>query len=223
MSFEVIIRVCGLSGIIASIGVMTGDILYFGRKESYNEYSINKRAIGLPFWRISAGKTLGVCLIPIVTLGFVPVYFALKPSGIAIALITSTLLGYAFAIGSSGHSFVAYSSIIFRAREGKSDTSPIVKTLDTILTDYKKLFTVEAIILITAFCIGSCIYSILILTGKTYLPMWMAVINPFILMLIARSSYKWLPSFIAGYVHPICMYIGVTPLQVLTIIYMWNK
>ena len=77
-------------------------------------------------------------------------------------------------------------------------------------------------VLLAAYVIGSLAYSIIVLTGKTHLPVWMAIINPLILSGVAYSSYRWAPSAIAGYLFPIFVYVGVTPLQILTLVYMWN-
>ncbi len=222
MSLELVIRICGIAGIVASFGVMVADLLLFGRSDSFVRLPGVKRMIGFPFWRINVGNALGVCLIPIVTLGFVPLFFALRPSGLFAACIAAGLLVYFFGIGPGGHTFYAYNGIVQREREGLSDNSPEGRALDSVSSYHKRIFTVVSIVLLSSNIIGSLVYSILVLTGKTYLPVWMAIINPFFLTGIAYSSFRWAPPAISGYLSPISVYIGVTPLQILTLIYMWN-
>lgn len=204
------------------MGVVVADILLFGRSDSFDRIPLKKRTVGFPFWRINVGNTLGVCLIPIVAFGFVPLFYALRPSGLFTAWVAVGLLGYVFGTGLGGHAITAYMSIVVRAREGLADKSPDTRALDSVLSEQNKVYKGVSFVILTAFLIGSLVYSILVLTGKTYLPVWMAIINPFFLTIASWSSYRWAPSAIAGYLFPICIYVGVTPLQILTLIYMWN-
>lgn len=52
MSFELLIRTCGMLGILASFGVVVADILLYGRSDSFARIPLKKRPVGFPFWRI---------------------------------------------------------------------------------------------------------------------------------------------------------------------------
>jgi hypothetical protein len=222
MSFELAIRTCGIIGIVASLVIVVADIFLLGRKDSFIRIPTKKRTVGFPFWRINVGNALGIGLIPLVAFGFVPLFFALRPAGLIAAWVGPGLLGYVFGVGSGGHSYYAYNGIVHRIQEGLPVNSPEARVLEAVSNDHKKLFNTVGFLTIGAYFIGSFAYSIIVLTMHTHFPMWMALINPCLITAIAYSSFRWAPSIIAGYMSPISMYIGVIPLQILALTYMWN-
>lgn len=222
MENETIILICGLVGIVASLGVVVADILLLGRGDSFTSVPPKKRTVGFSFWRISIGTTLGVCLIPLVAIGFVPLFYALRPSGLLGSCIAVGLFGYVFGMGSGGHTFYAYNGIVHRVGEKLTCNSQCTEVLESISNDHKKVFLGMSSILLIAYLAGSLAYSCLVLTGKTHLPAWMAAINPFLFTMVAYSSYRWAPSVISGYLSPISIYVGVVPLQVLVLLHMWE-
>jgi hypothetical protein len=217
MSLELIIRVCGVAGILASLGVAVAGILLYGRSDSFDRFPLLKRAAGFPLWRLNVGNALGACLIPIAALGFIPLFYALSPSGLFIALVTTGLFGYFFGLGPGAHTSTATLYLMNRAREKQSDNSPEAKALDSVLSEQSKIHNVLVWVLAITLLLGSLIYSVLVLTGNTHLPVWMAIINPFLLTQVARSSERWAPSAIAGYLVSTKVYVGVIPLQILTL------
>ncbi len=222
MSLELTIRLCGITGIVASLGVAVADVFLYGRTDSFDCLPGLKRAIGFPFWRLNVGNALGVCLIPIVALGFVPLYYALRPIGLFPALFTTGLLVYFFGLGPSAHTFTAILCLVNRERGEYSDSSSEAEALDSILGEATKMFNVLFVISSISIGLGSLIYSVTVLTGKTYLPVWMGLFNPYLLIVLATFSQRWLPPTIAGYLVPVRVYVGVTPLLTMTLIHMWN-
>jgi hypothetical protein len=222
MSIELLVRICGVAGILASLGMVVADILLYGRSDSFKSLPSLKRASGLPFWRLNFGNALGVCLIPIVALGFVPLFFALRPSGFFIALIVTGLFVYFLGMGDGTHASTSDQYLLHRAREKELDNSPEARALDSVISEQGKMKNVLVWVVRIALLSGSLIYSVLVLIGNTHLPVWMAIINPFLLTAFAIYSERWMPPVIAGYLYPIKVYFGIIPLQILTLIYMWN-
>lgn len=222
MSLDLILKMCGVTGIIASLGVLIADILLYGRADSFDRLPGLKRAIGFPFWRLNIGNAIGVCLIPVVILGFVPLYYAIKPFGFFPALLTTGLLAYFFGLGPSAHTFTANLCLINRARGNYFDNAPEADVLDSVLRETLKMFNVLFVIMSISVGLGSLFYSAIVATGKTYLPVWMAALNPYFLIILATYSQKFLPATIAGYLVPTRVYVGFIPLLILTLVYMWD-
>lgn len=222
MSLELTLRLCGISGIVASLGVAVADIFLYGRKDSFDRLPGLKRAIGFPFWRLNLGNALGVSLIPIVALGFVPLFYALRPIGLFLALLTTGMLVYFFGLGPSAHTMTAVLCLVHRERGKHADDSSEAAVLDSILGELTKMFNWQFIISSIPMALSSFLYSGIVLTGKTALPGWMSLLNPYLLVVLATFSQKWLPPKIAGYLVPTRVYIGITPLLILTLIHMWN-
>jgi hypothetical protein len=222
MSLELVIRVCGVAGILASLGMVVADILMYGRSDSFKRLPYLRRAAGLPFWRLHVSSFLGVGLIPIVALGFVPLFYALMPSGLSMALIVTGLFVYFMGMGDGTHASCSDQYLLHRAREKESDNSPEARVLDSVISEQGKMNDVLVWMVRIALLLGSLTYSVLVLTGNTQLPVWMAIINPFLLTAFAIYSERWMPPAIAGYLYPIKVYFGIIPLQILTLVYMWN-
>lgn len=222
MSLGLVIKICGVTGITAALGVLIADILLYGRADSFDRLPGLKRATGFPFWRLNIGNALGVCLIPVVILGFVPLYYALRPIGLFPALFTTGLLAYFFGMGPGAHASTAFLCLVNRARGNYSDNAPETDVLDSVINDAAKMFNVLFVILTISVGIGSLSYSVIVLTGQTYLPAWMAVLNPYILIILTTYSQNYLPPILAGYLVPIRVYIGFIPLLALTQFYMWD-
>ncbi|MDJ0704528.1 MAG: hypothetical protein QNJ46_14695 [Leptolyngbyaceae cyanobacterium MO_188.B28] len=103
-----------------------------------------------------------------------------------------------------------------------SDNSPEADVLDAVLDETTKMFNVLLVILSIPVGFGSLFYSAIVLTGKTHLPVWMAVLNPYMLIAFATFSQKFLSPIFAGYLVPIRVYIGFIPLLTMTLVHMWN-
>jgi hypothetical protein len=222
MSFIETVRVCGVVGILASLGMLVADILLYGRSDSFKRLPFIERAAGLPFWRLNVANALGVGLIPIVALGFVPLFYALRPSGVFAALVVAGSFVYFMGMGAGTHASTVDQYLLHRARERQTNNSPEAKVLDSVISEQGKLQCLLSWMVRIALLLGSLIYSVLVLIGNTHLPAWMAIINPFLLTAFAIYSERWMPSAIAGYLYPIKVYFGIIPLQVLTLIFVWN-
>ncbi len=223
MLSETTIRICGIIGILASLVMIVADTIFLGRWESFKQFPVESRTVGFPFWRLNVGSTLGVCLIPFVAAGFVPTYYALKPSGPAMAAITTGLLVYFIGMAPGAHVYYANNGIIQGLKKQLPAHSPESLVLDAVSFDQRKIFMGMGYIILAAYFFGSILFSILVLIGKSSLPVWMAIINPFFLTAAAYTSSIWAPSVISGYLSPVSVYIGVTPLQILTLTLLWNN
>ncbi len=222
MSSAEIIHVCGIAGILASLGMLVADILLYGRSDSFKSIPCLERASGLPFWRINASNALGVGLIPIAALGFVPLFYALRPSGLFAALFVAGSFVYFMGIGAGTHASTVDQYLLHRARNVHAKKSSDNKVLDSVISEQGELQRVLTWMARIALLAGSLIYSVLVLIGNTYLPAGMALVNPFLLTGFAIYSERWMPSVIAGYLYPIKVYFGIIPLQTLTLVFMWN-
>jgi len=125
-------------------------------------------------------------------------------------------------MGSGAHASTVNQYLLHRTREKYSENISEIKALDSVINEQCKINNVLTWMVRVPLLLGSLLYSILVLIGNTYLPVWMTIINPFFLTAFAIYSERWMPSKIAGYLYPIKVYFGIIPLQILTLIYMWN-
>jgi hypothetical protein len=169
MDTVILIRVCGMIGIVASLVMIVADTIFLGQSD----------------------------------------------------LITG-LLVYFIGMAPGAHVYYANNGIIQGVRKKLPEDSPEVKVLDTVSLDQQRIFLGMGIIILAVYLLGSIALSILLLTGKTSLPVWTAAINPFILTAAAYTSSHWAPPAISGFLSPVSVYVGVLPMQILILVQMWN-
>lgn len=129
---------------------------------------------------------------------------------------------YFMGMGAGTHASTVDQYLLHRARANLADDTSEARALDSIIREQNKLQGLLTWMVRIALLAGSLGYSILVLTGGTRLPPWMAAINPFLLTAFAIYSERWMPSVIAGWLYPIKVYFGLLPLQVLTLVLVSN-
>ena len=157
-------------GVFASVTVITCNTILFSFGDIVNA----------PQWALNLSYWAGSMVLAFAAPGFVPTYFALRSAGSFWALTSSGFLAYFLALGSSGHgSFFAHYSVLQAVHN-----TPDIKELEALVVPLQTynnfLFFVAVLILF----LGSLFYSITVLTRKTIYPKWMALCNPFLIVLI---------------------------------------
>lgn len=157
-------------GVFASVTVITCNTILFSFGDIVNA----------PQWALNLSYWAGSMVLAFAALGFVPTYFALRSAGRFWVFTSGGFLAYFLALGSSGHgSFFAHYSVLQAVHN-----TPNIKELEALvapLQTYNNFLFFFAILILF---LGSLFYSITILTRKTIYPKWMALCNPFLIVLI---------------------------------------
>lgn len=175
------IRFLSMVGLFASITVITcNTILYaYGDIADWPQWALN-----LAYWG-------GSIVLAFAALGFIPTYFALKPSGMFWSISSAGFLAYFVALGSAGHgSFFPLYSILQAV-----ENSPGHPPLDALVSPFRTYTNVLLLTCVLSLFLGSVLYSITVALKTTLYPRWMAVWNPFAIafLTIVPSQIEGIP------------------------------
>lgn len=191
----------GLAGIIAALLTIISDFILIGRPNSaYSFLKLGTESMAdIAQWRITAGVFIGVVMLPFQIAGLIPVYYGLKPSGRIMPLIVVITNAHALIMGVAFHISYAFIGsgwkLYYETGSGNKLTSEIVKRFDF----YWKVIVV---IMLTELLFSSIIYVLIIMTGKTLYPKWMAILNPLCVSLFMFPFIFILPAPVGGFIAP---------------------
>ena len=204
-----IIRAMGLVGFISILLTIISDFILIGRPSSaYSFLKLGTESMAdIAQWRITAGAFLGVIVLPFQTLGLIPLYHGLKPSGRVMPLIMVITTAHALIMGVAFH--ISYAFIgsgwkqYYEADFGNKITSESLLRFEF----YWKLLV---IIMLAELLFSSIIYVAIIIRGRTLYPKWMALLNPLCVMIFLFPFVFMLPAPIGGFIAP--AYLNITTL-----------
>ncbi|MGD1890477.1 MAG: DUF6796 family protein [Cyclobacteriaceae bacterium] len=166
-------------GVFASVTVITCNTIMFSFGDTAN----------WPQWALNLSYWAGSIVLAFAAVGFIPTYFALRLAGRFWVLASGGFLAYFLALGSSGHgSFFANYSI-----QQAIHNTPSIKELEALavpLQTYNNFLLFAAVIFLF---LGSVFYSVTVFTKKTMYPKWMALCNPFLIVVLIS-----IPAMIEG-------------------------
>lgn len=231
-----VFRILGLLGVLGSFTIMITDWVGFTRPMSAAHERIDTSTVehrfrafhavtgvGVPRWRTYWASIIGGLAMLPCGLGFATVYLALSPAGQIEALIVSGLLGGIMVFGVLSHTLFGVFADLNIAREATDPGSPARKAADLFyarLLDYWLWFTLPILAMQAA---GSLWFSYLVFTDQTALPVWMGLLNHFLLSQLFMNTRYYLPFAFARWLGPPHMHLPTTlPLLVLATLYIWN-
>jgi hypothetical protein len=198
------LRVAGLLALIGACLYAVGDVLLLAGKASLDSYprlkpfakilSGSERMVVLPPKRLIWGALLGVFSTPLILAGFWQMYQGLDGANESWTLITLILFASASIIGAFVHgSFYYMGEYVHALNDVRDDSQGIVA--DMINRHRSVLIMTYAPILIFIF-LASILFSVLVASGKTLFPIWMAAINPVTMTLAWLLLKRILPQFV---------------------------
>lgn len=137
-------------------------------------------------WEFVAGNFLGVLSIPLHMVGFVLVYWAVRPAGRGVAMVVLAGGCYFAALGSGYHGTFAFVGDILQS----GDVALQQKMLDYWLP--------WGGILIGGYTLLSLLLAALMLSGRTRYPRRAILVNPLVLVLLAAAVNGLLPELLYG-------------------------
>jgi len=198
------IRITGLLALLGALLYSIGDVLLLASKASLDDYpklkpfakllSDAEKMVVLPPKRMIWGALLGVFATPLVVSGFWQVYQGLNGANASVVLATVGLFGIASIMGAFVHGTFYYMGKYVQALNNVKEDSQAVIT--GMIERHKKVLIISYAPVLIFIIIASILFSILVASGNTSFPIWMAAINPLTMTIVWMIVKYILPQFV---------------------------
>lgn len=223
-----------ITGFIALTGVLLyaiGDVLLLAGKVSLDQYpklkpfakllSDAERMVVLTPSRMIWGALLGVFATPLVLVGFWQVYQGLGATKDWAVLTTVGLFGIASVVGAFVHGTFYYMGEYIHALNNVEETSQSV--IAAMIERHKKVLIISYAPVMIFILIASILFSILVASGKTLFPVWVAAINPVTMTFAWLVIKRILPQFVRDWTEGAGFNIAFMAFFLCTTFTLWNK
>jgi hypothetical protein len=198
------LRIAGLLALIGAFLYATGDVLLLAGKASLDDYprlkpfakllSRSETMVVLSPRRLIWGALLGVFATPLVMAGYWQVYQGLGGASLSWTLIIFILFACASIIGTFVHGTFYYLGEYVHALNTVQDDSQGI--IADMLSRHRKVLIVTYAPVIIFIVLASILFSVLVASGRTLFPTWMAAVNPVTLTVLWLLVKRILPRFI---------------------------
>ena len=224
------LRITGLLALVGAFLYAVGDVLLLASKVNLDNYprlkpfakllSDSEKMVVLPPNRMIWGALLGVFATPLVLAGFWQVYRGLNGANSSLTLATGLLFATASVIGAFVHGTFYFMGEYIQALNKVEDGSqPVIA--DMIARHRKVLIVTYAPVMILIM-IASALFSILVASGQTAFPGWMAWINPVTMTIAWLIVKRILPQFVRDWTEGAGFNIAYLVFFTCTTITLWN-
>ncbi len=196
-----------ITGILAMFGAFIyalGDILLLAAKINIDDYpklkpfqtllSDAEKMVVLSPKKMMVGALIGVFATPLILAGFWQVNQGLEGANELLVLSTVILFGTASVIGAFVHGTFFYMGEYVKALNNVNEASQQV--IADMIARHRKVLIVSYIPVLVLILIASILFSVMVGTGNTLFPIWMAAVNPVTLTIAWMLLKKILPQFI---------------------------
>ena len=222
-----------LTGLLAILGTMLyaiGDVLLLASKASIKDYpkllpfakllSDAEKMVVLSPTRMMWGALLGVFSTPLVLLGFWQVYQGLTGANASLVLAIFGLFGVASVIGAFVHGTFYYMGEYIQAlNQVDQDSQPVIVRM---IERHKKVLIVTYAPLLIFVIIASILFSILVASGDTSFPVWMAGVTPLTMTILWLTFKRILPQFVRDWTEGAGFNIAYMAFFICTTITLWK-
>ncbi|MGZ9234215.1 MAG: DUF6796 family protein [Anaerolineales bacterium] len=225
------LRTTGLLALLGALLYAIGDVLLLASKASLDHYpklkpfakllSDAEKMVVLPPNRMIWGALIGVFATPLILAGFWQVYMGLNGANEMLTLMTGLLFTIASVIGAFVHGTFYYMGEYVQALNRVEDGSQSV-IADMIARHRKVLIITYAPVLILIL-VASILFSILVASGRTAFPVWMAAINPVTMTIAWLLVKRLLPQFVRDWTEGAGFNIAYLAFFACTTITLWNR
>lgn len=223
-----------ITGILALLGVTLyaiGDVLLLAGKVSLDDYpklkpfakllSGAELMVTLSPHRMIWGALLGVFATPLVLLGIWQVYQGLGATTDWAVLATVGLFGIASIMGAFVHGTFYFMGEYIHALNNVEEKSQSI--IAAMIERHKKVLIVSYAPVLILIIIASILFSILVASGKTAFPVWVAAINPVTMTIAWLVVKRVLPQFVRDWTEGAGFNIAYMAFFLCTTITLWNK
>lgn len=222
-----------LTGILAIIGAFiyaVGDVLLLASKMNLDDYpklkpfakllSDAEKMVVLSPNRMIWGALLGVFGTPLVVAGYWQIYQGLGGANETGVLATISLFGCASIIGAFVHGTFYYMGEYVQALNQVDEKSQDV--IAKMIERHKKVLIISYAPVMIFVIIASILFSILVYSGETAFPIWIAFVNPVIMTIAWLLIKKILPNVIRDVTEGAGFNIAYIAFFICTTISLWN-
>ena len=225
------LRITGLLALLGALLYAIGDVLLLASKASLDQYpklkpfakllSDAEKMVVLPPKRMIWGALLGVFATPLMLAGFWQVYQGLNGANQTLTFLTGILFAIASVIGAFVHGTFYYMGEYIQALNKVEDASqPVIAGM---IERHRKVLIITYAPVIILILIASILFSILVASGRTAFPVWMAAITPVTMTLAWLMVKRILPQFVRDWTEGAGFNIAFLAFFACTTITLWNR
>ena len=224
------LRITGLLALLGTLLYAIGDVLLLASKASLDDYpklkpfakllSAAEKMVVLSPNRMIWGVLLGVFATPLVVSGFWHVYQGLRGGNPSVVFATIGLFVIASIIGAFVHGTFYYMCEYIQALNKVEEGSQTV--IVKMIERHKKVLIISYVPVIIFILIASILFSILVASGSTSFPVWMAAINPLTMTITWMLIKRILPQFVRDATEGAGFNIAFMAFFACTTITLWN-
>jgi len=225
------LRITGLLALLGALLYAIGDVLLLASKISLDNYprlkpfakllSDAEKMVVLPPNRMIWGALLGVFATPLVMSGFWQVYQGLEGANQTLTLVTALLFAIASVIGAFVHGTFFYLGEYVQALNKVEESSQPVIT--DMIARHRKVLIISYAPVLIFILVASILFSILVASGQTAFPVWMAAVNPVTMTLAWLTIKRVLPQFVRDWTEGAGFNIAFLAFFACTTLTLWNR
>ncbi len=224
------LRITGLLALLGALLYAVGDVLLLASKASLDQYpklkpfakllSDAEKMVVLPPNRMIWGALLGVFATPLVLAGIWQVYQGLSGADESLTLVTGLLFGIGLVIGAFVHGTFYYMGEYIQALNKVEDSSqPVIAGM---IERHRQVLIITYAPVLLFILIASILFSILVASGRTAFPVWMAAINPVTMTIAWLLIKRILPQFVRDWTEGAGFNIAFLVFFACTTATLWN-
>ena len=224
------LRITGLLALAGAFLYAIGDVLLLAGKVSLDNYprlkpfakllSDAEKMVVLSPNRMIWGALLGVFATPLVLAGFWQIYKGLNGVNESLTLATGLLFATASVIGAFVHGTFYFMGEYIQALNKVEDSSqPVIADM---IARHRKVLIITYVPVIILILIASILFSILVASGKTAFPVWMAAVNPVTMTIAWLILKRILPQSVRDWTEGAGFNIAYLAFFACTTITLWN-
>lgn len=216
------VLVLGLVGVFSVFVTIISDLILLGRPDTaYSFFELGTESMaGIAQWRITTGTFIGVFMLPFQIAGLISVYHGLKSSGKLLPVLVILADAHALLMGVAFHSSYAFIAsgwkLFYTAGPDNLNMSEIMQKFDF----YWKLII---IIMLAELIFSSTIFVLLVMSGKTLYPKWMALLNPLCIILAMFLVIHPIPAPVGGFVGPTVLNMATLAFFIISTVIIYKR
>jgi len=224
------LRITGLLALLGALLYAIGDVLLLASKASSEHYprlkpfakllSDAEKMVVVPPGRLMWGALLGVFATPLVIVGYWQVYQGLAGANPSLALATVSLFAIGSVIGAFVHGTFYYMGEYVQALNKVEDGSQAV--IAEMIGRHRKVLIITYAPVMILILVASILFSILVASGQTAFPVWMAALNPVLIIIAWLLLKRVLPQFVRDWTEGAGFNIAFLIFFACTTIILWN-
>ena len=227
---DISLRITGLLALLGAFLYAVGDVLLLASKVSLDHYprlkpfakllSDAEKMVVLPPGRMIWGALLGVFATPLVLAGIWQVYQGLNGGNGTLTLITGLLFTAASVIGAFVHGTFYYMGEYVQALNKVEEASqPVIADM---IARHRRVLLISYAPVMILILVASVLFSILVASGETAFPVWMAAVNPVTMTIAWLVVKRILPQFVQDWTEGAGFNIAYLLFFACTTITLWN-